>query len=254
MTEALALSGDPAAARTTLSKAAAGHNATFGLWEPDLLLAEAWVLGTSGEVSRAVATAEQAASIAAATGQSTIEAVALHTCVRLGHSTAAIADRLRDLVQEVDSPLVAAASVHADGLLTRDGVALDYAAATFTARGARLAAAEAANHAAAAHRGAGRRASELASSQRAAELAATCEGTRTPALERLADEVTLTAREREVAGLAARGKSNRAIAEDLVVSVRTVENHLDRVYAKLALHSRKELAVALDVRVASRST
>jgi len=61
----------------------------------------------------------------------------------------------------------------------------------------------------------------------------------------MADEVRLTAREREVAGLAARGNTNRAIAERLVVSVRTVENHLDRVYAKLGLHNRKDLGVAL---------
>jgi DNA-binding NarL/FixJ family response regulator len=55
----------------------------------------------------------------------------------------------------------------------------------------------------------------------------------------------LTATEREVAGLAARGGSNRAIADTLVVSLRTVELHLTHVYRKLAIRSRTELAAAL---------
>jgi DNA-binding CsgD family transcriptional regulator len=56
----------------------------------------------------------------------------------------------------------------------------------------------------------------------------------------------LTRREREVAGLAAQGRTNRDIADELVVSVRTVENHLQRVYAKLGVGSRDELRVALE--------
>jgi DNA-binding CsgD family transcriptional regulator len=51
----------------------------------------------------------------------------------------------------------------------------------------------------------------------------------------------LTAREREVAGLAASGLPARSIALRLSLSERTVENHLQRIYAKLGLHSRAEL-------------
>jgi ATP/maltotriose-dependent transcriptional regulator MalT len=243
--------GDATAARTTLSRAAAERRATLRLWEPDFLLAEAWVLASAGELTRAVARAEQAASTAAATGQSMIEAVALHTCVRFGRGEQAVADRLHELAQEVDSSLVAASSDHASALVARNGAGLDRAASSFAATGARLAAAEAASHAAGAHRIAGRRASELASSARAAELTRICEGARPPALEHIADEVRLTPREREVGGLAARGNSNRDIAKRLVVSVRTVENHLDRMYAKLGLHSRKDLAVAFGVAAAT---
>lgn len=54
----------------------------------------------------------------------------------------------------------------------------------------------------------------------------------------------LTRREREVAGLAAGGASNGEIADTLFVSRRTVESHLQRVYRKLDLHSRAELAKA----------
>lgn len=57
-----------------------------------------------------------------------------------------------------------------------------------------------------------------------------------------ADLALLTAREREVAALAAGGSSNRAIAQEMFVSVRTVEGHLYQVYSKLSVSSRAELA------------
>ena len=52
---------------------------------------------------------------------------------------------------------------------------------------------------------------------------------------------TLTARESEVAVRAASGTSNRKIADEMHVSVRTVEGHLYQVYAKLHVASRSEL-------------
>jgi DNA-binding NarL/FixJ family response regulator len=55
----------------------------------------------------------------------------------------------------------------------------------------------------------------------------------------------LSARELEVARLAAHGGSNREIADALVLSERTVENHLYRAFTKLGVASRDELATAL---------
>jgi predicted ATPase/DNA-binding CsgD family transcriptional regulator len=52
----------------------------------------------------------------------------------------------------------------------------------------------------------------------------------------------LTAREREVARLVAQGKSNRAIAEELVVGVSTVEAHITHIFTKLGFSSRARLA------------
>ena len=60
------------------------------------------------------------------------------------------------------------------------------------------------------------------------------------------DAAALTRREREIARLAATGRTNRDIADALVVSLRTVENHLHRVYEKLGVSGREELAAALD--------
>ena len=51
----------------------------------------------------------------------------------------------------------------------------------------------------------------------------------------------LTEREREIATLAARGLTNRQIAEHLVLSVRTVETHVSRVLAKLGFNTRGQL-------------
>jgi len=53
---------------------------------------------------------------------------------------------------------------------------------------------------------------------------------------------TLTRREAEVAALAARGLTNRDIAAQLFLSVRTVEVHVDHILTKLGFHTRTQLA------------
>jgi len=57
--------------------------------------------------------------------------------------------------------------------------------------------------------------------------------------------IALTPREGEIAALAAGGMTSRAIANRLTLSVRTVDSHLARVFAKTGVHSREELASAL---------
>jgi DNA-binding CsgD family transcriptional regulator len=52
----------------------------------------------------------------------------------------------------------------------------------------------------------------------------------------------LTARERQVAALVAQGKSNSAIASELVVAVRTVETHITHMLRKLGFSSRAQVA------------
>jgi DNA-binding CsgD family transcriptional regulator len=73
----------------------------------------------------------------------------------------------------------------------------------------------------------------------AAELRAT--GAR-PRRRRLTGVESLTASERRVAQMATSGMTNRDIAEALFVTVKTVEAHLGRLYRKLGIHSRAELA------------
>ncbi|MDR0482327.1 MAG: LuxR C-terminal-related transcriptional regulator [Cellulomonadaceae bacterium] len=55
----------------------------------------------------------------------------------------------------------------------------------------------------------------------------------------------LTAREDEIARLAANGLSNQDIAKRLMISVRTVENHLHRVFRKLGVENRAEMSRVL---------
>jgi len=61
----------------------------------------------------------------------------------------------------------------------------------------------------------------------------------TPAIKETS--VGLTEREREVATLIARGKSNGEIASELVLSKRTVEKHVANILSKLALTSRAQI-------------
>ena len=63
----------------------------------------------------------------------------------------------------------------------------------------------------------------------------------------LKQKLTVTEREAEVLFWIARGKSNRDIAEILDLSPRTVNKHLEQIYAKLGVENRTS-AAALAVR------
>lgn len=65
------------------------------------------------------------------------------------------------------------------------------------------------------------------------------------AAEREARLASLTEREREVMQRVAAGKLNKVIADELRVSMRTVEVHRARVYAKLGVRSSAEVATVL---------
>ncbi len=60
---------------------------------------------------------------------------------------------------------------------------------------------------------------------------------------------SLTARERELLGQIAQGKSNAAIAESLVLTKRAVEKHVNSIFAKLELgdaeHVSRRVTAAL---------
>jgi DNA-binding NarL/FixJ family response regulator len=66
--------------------------------------------------------------------------------------------------------------------------------------------------------------------------------------ERVGGPRALTEREAEIANLLARGLSNPDIAKTLFISEKTVKNHINRIYAKLAVTTRAEaIAVWLGV-------
>jgi DNA-binding CsgD family transcriptional regulator len=87
----------------------------------------------------------------------------------------------------------------------------------------------------------------LRRAQPAIELAYACAVARQPAVlhaEALRGK-GLTPREIDVAKLVAGGGSNRDVARTLLLSESTIKTHLKRVYAKLDVHSRTQLALLL---------
>ncbi len=61
-------------------------------------------------------------------------------------------------------------------------------------------------------------------------------------LDRVADGDQLTAREHEVARFIARGLTNRQIGEELIISERTADTHVQNILGKLHLVSRAQVA------------
>ena len=239
LAHAAALLGEPSAAEEALVEAerfTAESARVFQLW---VALARPWVAAARGELSTAVKLALDLATQARDGGQFTFQILALHDVVRLGQPRR-VAGALREAVVGVEGRLAPVYAAHATALAAEDAAALDEVANAFMSIGVNLLAAETAAEAARAYRAAGRRSSALAASRRAATLAAACEGARTPALDLLTQPPDLTPREQEIAGLAARGLSSPAIADRLVLSVRTVDNALQHVYRKLGLTSRAE--------------
>ena len=236
--------GDAGLAATVLADLEAEPPTQVVIMDPEVDRGRAWCAVAAGRVGVACEQLVRSAASARAVGESALEAASLHDLARLGRPELAV-DRLLELVGVVDGPLMAARVAHAVALDASDGDGLDEAAAAFGSFGANLYAAECATAAAKVHRrdGAARRA---ASSERhLAELISRCEGASTPALRSAASRTHLTRRESEVAQLAATGMTNREIADELVVSIRTVENHLQRAYDKLGVGSRDALTRAM---------
>jgi DNA-binding CsgD family transcriptional regulator/energy-coupling factor transporter ATP-binding protein EcfA2 len=230
--------GNADAAAAALRRAEDAYGPQVAVFLPALELARAWERASVGETTAAQTYALRAAQIARRAGMSAIEMRALHTAVRFGDRSNTA--RLGELAQKLNTPLAEAFAAHARGLATRNGDLLDAAADRFAAMPALALAADAAAQAAVEHARAGHRGKELESSTRAHWLASQC-GIRTPAVDAAVQPLPITEREREVAMLAAAGLSNRQIADRLSISVRTVDGHLYRAFAKLGIEGREQL-------------
>lgn len=217
-----------------LDRALAYDGVPFRLFEPELLRAQAWLAHHHGR-SDAVELFASAAALAASTGRWALAAGAAHDLVRVGEPEEAVGI-LSGL--PTSSPVTDARRILAAAAAAGDGEGLLTASDAFAAFGAAGWAIEARALAA-----------RVLPAQAAAllpevEAAAQDLGLATPPLCSQASAVphqALTAREAEVVRLAASGMANRAIAQELVVSLRTVENHLHRAFAKLGVTSRADL-------------
>lgn len=187
--------------------------------------------------------ARDAAAIAERSGQWAIALRATHDGVRLGDTR--LADQVARIGRQLDCALAPLVYAHARHLADGDAAGLDAVAAAFASHQLNLAGADAASQAAALHGSAGTRTLELESRNRAAQLAARCDAPSTPALERVLNPLPLTDRELEVGVMVAEGLTNKAIADRLSVSVRTVEGHIYRACIKLDVPDRAMLATAI---------
>ncbi|HLM65484.1 MAG TPA: AAA family ATPase [Acidimicrobiales bacterium] len=172
------------------------------------------------------------------------EAAVRHDIARFGDPEAVV-DRLDELAAIVDGPLTPAFATHARGLLERDPKLIASSVDQLEAIDALALAAEAAAELGDVLSRRGDQRGATAARRRAAAIAARAGGVATPPLARGSGIEPLTAREREVALLAAEGLPSRDIGGRLHLSTRTVDTHLARAYRKLGIGGRDELAGAL---------
>jgi DNA-binding CsgD family transcriptional regulator len=242
--QALALAGQAGQATETLAALDALALPELPLNQVDLLQARAWAGASAGDLPAARRLLQVAADIGEQTGDLIGAASALHGLARLGHARDA-ATRLAALATQIDGDLIAARAAYASAAADRDSEALGEVSGAFEGMGALLYAAEASAEAAVVLRRAGQARKAAAAEQEAARLLAHCEGAVTPPVQVLTARVRLTPGELDTAAHAAAGRSNKQIAADMHLSVRTVESHLQRAYEKLGIAGRHELAGAL---------
>ena len=238
---ALALLGEVAAAREALTAVDAEPVGILPLFAVERARAEAWILAAEGEVAAARAVLLEGAAAAEGAGITLLGALARLDALRLGDR--AQAGALRSAAAVVDSPIIDTAVAWAEAL--GDGGALEVVAVSLAEMEFAMLAAEAWAMAAEAWRDAGDQRRGTAAERMADELARACTGSTTPTLATVDSVMPLTAREREVALLTAQGLTAKEVGERLVVSSRTVSNHLQNVYSKLGISSRAELADAI---------
>jgi DNA-binding CsgD family transcriptional regulator len=237
-TTALAMRGSAGEAATAVA-ALDKLRRPFRSLDYERSLARAWVAAAQGAVSEAIKIILVAAEKASSSGQFAAEVFCLQTATQFGDHTSA--PRLRELESIVEGPRVGLAARFAESLHDSDAAELAYLSDEFERMGDLVAAVDAAAHAALAYRRQGLRGSALSCSARATALAEQS-GASTPALRQASEPLPLTDREEEIVMMIGEGLSNRAVAERLTLSVRTVESHIYRAMLKTGTTSRDELA------------
>ncbi len=239
LTIALTMLGAVDEAVTALESLERQRHPTWRYVDYEHALARGWVAAVQGVVSEGISIVLSAAETARANGQLAPEVMCLQTAAQFGDNSGAL--RLRELSVVVDGPRVGVAARFAEGLATRDAAGLESVSQDFERLGDLVAALDAAAHSAMAYRRGDRKGSALTCLSRAHELAARCGGADTPALRAAGEPVRFTGREREVVMLVGQGLSSRAIADRLMLSVRTVEGHIFRAMARTGAANRDEL-------------
>jgi DNA-binding NarL/FixJ family response regulator len=234
--------GDLPAAAATLERlhAALAGREPLSSQVPYVARAEGWAARMQSDAAGAQRLLRDAAALAP---EMPVYAAQLtYEALRAGAPAARAAAELAALAQRCDPRLVAAYAAHAAALAVGDAAALVAVADELADIGALVYGTEAAVQAAAAFVQMGREDSARRAVARARELFTPGQGVEFPAVDGLDTVATgLTRREAQVAALAARGLSNAEIADQLVLSVRTVETHVYRAMQKRGVSDRREL-------------
>jgi DNA-binding CsgD family transcriptional regulator len=220
--------------------------ADLPVYRPEQQLCRAEVLACAGDLVAARSVATAAAQRAEEIGQAPVALLAWHAVARFGSPRNALPG-VRGAVRGVDGSLATALASDVEAQVAGDAVAVMLAADSLASMEFRSFAIY--SYAAAIRlAGAGGAAREEARARSHLQsVLAACDPLTLPAAFRARSAQDLTARERDVAALAVTGVSDRAIAERLGVSVRTVQTHLTRIYAKTQSAGRRDLATVLDL-------
>jgi len=201
--------------------------------------ARAWLAASAGDRAAGARIALEAGRMAVERDHLAWGGLALHDAVRMGHAELVARDLVRALEGHEGCVLLETMRDHALALEAADPEVLVGIAKRFLRLGSTLLAGECAAQAARL----AREQRDDARAARSALLAALairrCTWVATVAAEGMRSG--LTDREIEVAELAASGLPSRELAQRLVLSVRTVDNHLRSIYRKLGIAGREEL-------------
>ncbi|WP_214107175.1 serine/threonine-protein kinase [Acrocarpospora catenulata] len=200
----------------------------------DVDRARAWLLVANGDTAAACDLLRDAAAGHRTAGRVTAAVAVLHDLVRLGDP-----EPLATWELPMEGRYAAARVGHAKALHARDPQVLATVAGRLRALGADLAAAEALVAAAGLENDSRQAARHLLAAD---DLVAWCEGAQTPGL---AGATSFSRAERDVARLAAQGRTAPEIAERLVLPLDSVSRELESVYYKLGLTTREDLAAVL---------
>lgn len=196
-------------------------------------------------------------------------ALALHALGRIDEARTLVTDDLR-LARQWGAPWALGKALRVTGLLTGGDTGvklLQEAVSVLSTSPARLEYANALADSGAALRRAGQRATARAPLRQALALATQCGAD--PLIKQVRSELAaaggrfrrtdltgpgaLSPSERRVAELAASGRTNKQIAQQLFVTTKTVEVHLSAAYRKLGITTRAALAAALSPSSSQRS-
>lgn len=233
--------GDRPAAETALAlccQAIRGEQ-PLPFQRPALASAQAWAALAAGDSQRAQRILLDAA--VELVGFPHYVARLTYEAMRAGVPARQLTSALTAVSQRCNSPLVAVRAAHVSCRAGNDGGGLLDAAAGFEEMGVLLYASEAAAHAAEVFHDAGRQDSARRASRRSRELFPADQGADPPLIKGIMDLPELTRRESQMVTLAKAGLSNAEIADQLVLSTRTVESHLYRAMQKLGVGDRRDL-------------